>query len=75
MDISQYTFEDICDKYTEDIKNKSISKAQSYGEIIANPSKCILSLPFRKTFERIYNFEVFEDDTWIVTFPKCGAYY
>lgn len=23
--------------------------------------------------ERIKNFEVFEDDVWVVTFPKCGT--
>ena len=26
-----------------------------------------------KGFERIKNMEVFEDDVWIITFPKCGT--
>ena len=26
-----------------------------------------------KYAERIYNMEVYDDDIWIVTFPKCGT--
>ena len=29
---------------------------------------------FQEYAERIKNFEVREDDVWVVTFPKCGKY-
>ncbi|KAG5678030.1 hypothetical protein PVAND_007737 [Polypedilum vanderplanki] len=35
---------------------------------------CIMPKKFVDTcLDRIKNFEVFEDDTWIVTYPKCGT--
>ncbi|CAG9801248.1 unnamed protein product [Chironomus riparius] len=40
-----------------------------------DPSKfCVMPKTFiDKGFERIKNMKVFEDDIWIVTFPKCGT--
>jgi len=35
---------------------------------------CIMTKLFvDKGFERIKNMKVYEDDIWIVTFPKCGT--
>ncbi|CAG9801242.1 unnamed protein product [Chironomus riparius] len=40
-----------------------------------DPSKfCIMPKKFADHYlERIKNMEIFEDDIWIVTFPKCGT--
>ena len=40
-----------------------------------DPSKfCVMPKTFIDNgFEKIKNMEVFEDDIWIVTFPKCGT--
>ena len=35
---------------------------------------CILTQKFvDKDLERIKNMEIFEDDVWVVTYPKCGT--
>jgi hypothetical protein len=35
---------------------------------------CIMPQKFVDTcMEKVKKFEVFEDDTWIVTYPKCGT--
>jgi len=40
-----------------------------------DPTKfCIMPRKFvDKDLERIKNMEVFEDDIWVVTYPKCGT--
>jgi len=35
----------------------------------------LLEKYFEEYAERIKNFEVREDDVWVVTFPKCGKYH
>ncbi|KAL0268405.1 UNVERIFIED_CONTAM: hypothetical protein PYX00_010361 [Menopon gallinae] len=73
MDNGTFTFELICDKYTEDLKNKSIAPRKSYSDMVVKPSGCVLPLTFRDAVETIRNFKVLPDDTWVVTFPKCGT--
>lgn len=34
---------------------------------------CVLPAKFVDYADRIRNFQVYEDDVWIVTFPKCGT--
>lgn len=34
---------------------------------------CSLADTFQPVLERVYNFEVREDDVWIVTSTKCGT--
>ena len=40
-----------------------------------DPSKfCIMPRKFvNESLERIKNMEIFEDDIWVFTFPKCGT--
>jgi hypothetical protein len=40
-----------------------------------DPSKfCIMPRQYaERDLERIKNMEIFEDDIWVVTFPKCGT--
>ena len=37
------------------------------------PGNVWMPKKYRAAAEKIYNFEVKEDDIWIVTFPKCGT--
>ncbi|XP_055530642.1 luciferin sulfotransferase-like [Wyeomyia smithii] len=34
---------------------------------------CILPEKYQHFADKVRNFEVFDDDVWIVTFPKCGT--
>jgi hypothetical protein len=36
------------------------------------PSRCAHTLYFPKYAERFRNFEIREDDVWVVSYPKCG---
>lgn len=36
--------------------------------------KCLLPARFRPLRQRIRDMEVFDDDTWVVVFPKSGRY-
>jgi hypothetical protein len=39
-----------------------------------DPSKfCVMPKSFVDKIEKLKNMEVYEDDVWIVTFPKCGT--
>jgi len=40
-----------------------------------DPSQfCIMPRKFvDQDLERVKNMEIFEDDTWVVTYPKCGT--
>lgn len=38
-----------------------------------NPIYKDLNNNSRETLEPVLNFEVFEDDVWVITFPKCGT--
>lgn len=69
---TKFTVEEITDKYREEFEKNSASSYKSNPEIIIKPSGCVLPSHFLNYLERIQNFEVFPDDTWIVTFPKCG---
>ncbi|XP_055530641.1 sulfotransferase 1 family member D1-like [Wyeomyia smithii] len=43
------------------------------GERKLEPAHCVLTTQYLQVAERILNLTVYEDDVWIVTFPKCGT--
>lgn len=36
-------------------------------------NSCVMIKVFLPFVERIKNMEVYEDDVWVITFPKCGT--
>ena len=70
--IRKFTFVPINDVFTQDVKNNSDPNRYSNPEIEVHPSKCVLPNKFKESFEKIYNFQVFPDDVWIITYPKSG---
>lgn len=45
-----------------------------YGEgfIRSQPDAFFMPAQFEAVAKTIYDFEVREDDIWVITFPKCG---
>lgn len=37
------------------------------------PKACVLPDKYQHFAERVRNFTVYDDDVWIITFPKCGT--
>ncbi|XP_062564653.1 luciferin sulfotransferase-like [Armigeres subalbatus] len=37
------------------------------------PKPCVLPEKYQQFAERVRNFPVYDDDVWIITFPKCGT--
>ena len=58
----------------EKSKLKSCFSSPSITELIRYENGFMMPRMFaEKDQERIYNFELREDDIWIVTYPKCGT--
>jgi hypothetical protein len=43
------------------------------GLVKCEPGGAVMPTPYKKGAEKIYRFKPRKDDTWIVTFPKCGT--
>ncbi|XP_065090939.1 sulfotransferase 1B1-like [Ochlerotatus camptorhynchus] len=37
------------------------------------PKPCVLPEKYQAFADRVRNFDVYDDDVWIITFPKCGT--
>lgn len=42
------------------------------GFIRSHPDAFFMPAQFESVAKSIYEFEVREDDIWVITFPKCG---
>ncbi|XP_065352502.1 luciferin sulfotransferase-like [Cloeon dipterum] len=55
------------------------TKIEHYGHFYSNgfirsvPDSCLLSSIFPQVAKEISDFEVHPNDTWVITFPKCGT--
>lgn len=43
------------------------------SELGLKSNRCVMTYKYLQFAERIRNLTVYEDDVWIVTFPKCGT--
>ena len=48
---------------------------EDHGLVRSVPEGWTLGGPYEKYAEDIYNFELRDDDAWVVTYPKSGAIY
>lgn len=69
---SSFTFENVEDKHTEELISKTVSRNQSNADHFVWPPGCCVNSRFRHFLQKIQDFEVLPDDTWVITFPKCG---
>ena len=45
------------------------------GLVKCHPGGTVMPSCYKEGAEKVYNYKARKDDTWIVTFPKCGARY
>ncbi|XP_066994996.2 luciferin sulfotransferase [Anabrus simplex] len=65
-------FEDVKSSLGEQFRTSN-RRFYSKGSVRVSPSDCILPVRYKQFADRIKNFEVREDDVWIITYPKCGT--
>jgi hypothetical protein len=44
------------------------------GFVRSYPDALFMPAQFESVAKSIYDFEVREDDIWVITFPKCGNF-
>ncbi|KAL1455397.1 hypothetical protein WDU94_009492 [Cyamophila willieti] len=66
-------FEDINDELTKKIDEKCKPGLMPVASIRVIPSNCVMPREFKPYAERLMNFEVREDDVWVISYPKCGT--
>nr|CAD7266351.1 unnamed protein product [Timema shepardi] len=54
------------------IKEGCPNDMDTIGSLVVNPPGCVLSNLYLKYEDKIRDFQVREDDIWIITFPKSG---
>jgi len=47
----------------------------SFGFIRVKPTNCILPAIYKNSLEDIRNFEVRQDDIFLISNPKCGKFF
>lgn len=62
-------------KISESIANETnFPGYYKYLEISDGVNRSVLTEKYVEQYQkRIEDFEVFEDDVWVITFPKCGT--
>lgn len=43
------------------------------GDILSRFNSITMPRAYEEFIERIWNFDVYADDTWVITYPKCGT--
>lgn len=69
---TSFKYEPFKDEYFDYVAQNG-SDIFKQGVIRVSPSECILPSGFMEIALKIKNFKVYEDDIWVVSFPKCGS--
>jgi len=48
-------------------------KSSQKDAIVSRPFNCVMPKYYQEISDKVRNFEVRDDDIWIVTYPKCGT--
>lgn len=68
-----FKFEHLSSSQDERI-GKDTGHMYSEGFVRSYPGALFMPAQFESVAKSIYNFEVREDDIWVITFPKCGNF-
>lgn len=52
---------------------QNVTRSSEVEMVRAEPGGMLMPEPYARMAEAVYNFEVREDDIWIITYPKCGT--
>nr|CAD7430702.1 unnamed protein product [Timema monikensis] len=63
---------DLVNPAADKILQRSRSPTYPVGSLVVQPPGCVHTKLYRDYVDEIREFEVREDDIWIVSFPKCG---
>ncbi|KAF6199914.1 hypothetical protein GE061_006212 [Apolygus lucorum] len=61
------------DPIADYIRDHRLPGLMPVGDVKIEPSGLIMPKEFVPYLDRIKNFEVRPDDTWVISFPKCGT--
>lgn len=64
-------YEKFNNEYTDQIDCPGTEK--HYRLTRSDAEWCIMIEPFLPLIDQIRNMPVYEDDVWVITFPKCGT--
>lgn len=65
-------FQYLTDELSKELRDACKPGLMPMASIKVTPSGCVMPEEYKIYAERLYNFEVREDDTWVISYPKCG---
>lgn len=51
----------------------NIPKQPLPNDVLSKFNSITMPRAYEQFIERIWNTDVYEDDTWVITYPKCGT--
>ena len=65
-------FEPLTDDLSKELKESCKPGLMPMAGIKVHPSGCVMPEEFKIYAERLKKFTVYDDDTWVISYPKCG---
>lgn len=72
QEMSDLQYEPVSHPAAEKVSKECSSPVLQSEPLRVQPSGCIMTPLYPELAQKFLDFEVREDDVWIVTFPKCG---
>lgn len=64
----------LADDLSEELRASCKPGLMPMAGVRVSPSNCAMPEEYELYAERLRNFEVYEDDTWVISYPKCGEW-
>lgn len=69
-----FKFEDITDPILSKVTESQFNKKYSLvSPNFGSKKPCVLTPKYSKLADKIRNFKISSDDTWVISFPKAGT--